>query len=326
MSESTTSYVGAIRLTLKEEMSKDDSIVVIGEDVGVYGGIFRATLGLLDEFGPHRVIDTPISEAGIVGVGMGLALGGMRPVVEIMYMDFLQLALEPLVTEVAMARFLSGGKLEVPLVVRTQYNLGRTSGPQHAQFFPSWFLQAPALSIALPSTPADVVGLLRASLRARRPVLFIESSALYNTTGPVPAGISFELGKADVKRTGKDATLIAISRVVPEAMAAAEELAREGIDVEVLDPRTLQPLDTEAIVNSVKKTGRLLIAADDQVLGGIGASITSAVLDQIFYSLQAPVKIIGPPPFPAPANYDLEREYMLNKTSIAAAVKALLAA
>lgn len=319
-------YVGAIRQTLKQEMQRDPTIVLLGEDVGTYGGVFKATLGLLEEFGPQRVIDTPISESGMVGVGIGLALVGMRPIVEIMYMDFLQLALEQLVTEAAQTRFLSGGKLSVPLVVRTQYNLGRTSGPQHSQFFPSWFLQVPGLSVAAPSTPADARGLLRTSLGTKDPVLFVESSALYNTSGAVPEGEYYtEFGRARIKREGDDITLIAISRVVPEAMAAAEELAGEGVEVEVLDLLTLKPLDTKTIVTSVKKTKRLLIAADDQIMAGMGAAITSAVLSEVFYDLEAPIKILGPPPFPSPANYELEQEYMVGKPNILAAVRSLMA-
>jgi pyruvate dehydrogenase E1 component beta subunit len=324
VSASTMTFASAIRETLKEEMRKDKRIFLFGEDVGAFGGAFKVTQGLADEFGPQRVIDTPISESAIVGVALGAALMGMRPVAEIMYMDFIQISMEQLVTQASKARFLSGGKLNVPLIVRTQYSLGRTYGPQHTQFFPSWFYQAPGLKVAIPSTPADARGLLRSSLAENNPVLFIECGSLYTTTGPVPQGdYNVPLGLADVKRPGGDVTLLAVSRVVPEALAAAEELAGRGVEVEVVDPRTLQPLDTKTIIASVNKTGRLLIAADDYAIGGVGAAIASAILPDVFYNLKAPIKIIGSPNFPAPSNIVLERQYLVGKAQIASATEGL---
>src|SRR5579875_2892169 len=275
MANVTMTYASAIRETLKQEMRNNKEILLLGEDIGAYGGVYRITYSLLDEFGKGRLIDTPISEEGILGLGVGAALMGMRPVVEIMFMDFLQLALEPLVTEAAKARFLSGGKLQVPLIVRTQYGLGSASGPQHSQFFPSWFMQVPGLNVVLPSTPADAMGLLRTSFRVNSPVLFIESSALYNSNGEVPEEYyQIDFGKADIKRKGRDLTMVAISRVVPKALAAAEELSKGGIEAEVLDPRTLSPLDKDTMISSVKSTKRLLIVSDDYTVGGIGAALS----------------------------------------------------
>jgi pyruvate dehydrogenase E1 component beta subunit len=322
---STMTFASAIRETLKEEMRKDKRIFIFGEDVGPFGGAFKVTQGLIEEFGPQRVIDTPISESAIVGVALGAALMGMRPVAEIMYMDFIQISMEQLVTQASKARFLSGGKLSVPLVVRTQYSLGRTYGPQHTQFFPSWFYQAPGLKVAIPSTPADARGLLRSSLAENNPVLFIECGSLYTTTGPVPQGdYKVAFGVAEIKRPGRDVTVLAVSRVVPEALTAAEDLARVGIEAEVVDPRTLQPLDVSTIISSVNKTGRLLIAADDYVIGGVGAAVESAILPQVFYNLKAPIQIVGSPNFPAPSNAVLEREYLVGKKQIASAAERLV--
>ncbi len=327
MSTREMTYGSAIRETLREEMKKDPRIFVIGEDVGAFGGAFKVTQGLLDEFGPERMIDTPISESAIVGVALGAALVGMKPIAEIMYMDFLQLSMQQLVTQASRARFLSGGKLSVPLIVRTQYSLGRTYGPQHTQFFPSWFSQAPGLKVVIPSTPADARGLLRSALSDGNPILFIECGSLYTLAGEVPTGdYIVKIGEAEIKQQGDDVTIIAVSRVLHEALAAAKRLAELGVKAEVIDPRTLQPLDLHTLVESVKKTGRLLIASDDFAVGGIGATIVSAIMDQVFYHLQAPVKIVGSPPFPAPSNAVLEKEYLVDRDDIIDAVKALVKA
>jgi pyruvate/2-oxoglutarate/acetoin dehydrogenase E1 component len=325
MSTTEMTYGSAIRETLKEEMKKNPNIIIIGEDVGKFGGAFKVTLGLQDEFGPDRVIDTPISESAIVGVALGAALMGIRPVAEIMYMDFLQLSMQQLVTQAARARYLSGGKLSVPMVLRTQYSLGRTYGPQHSQFFPSWFSQAPGLKVVAPSTPADARGLLKSALLENNPVLFIECGSLYTTTGKVDAADSrVKIGEAEAKRPGRDITIVAISRVLNETMAAAEKLAEAQIEAEVIDPRTLQPLDSATIAESVKKTGRLLIAADDFAVGGIGATIESAILEDVFFNLKAPIRILGSPNFPVPSNVVLEKEYMIGRDKIVEAATKLV--
>lgn len=318
-------FAGAIRQGLREELRRDPSVVMIGEEIGVYGGALTVTMRLIDEFGPERIIDTPISENTIIGVSMGMAIMGMKPVAEIMYMDFLQLAMEQLVTQASRARFMSGGRISLPLVVRTQYSLGRSAGPQHSQFFPSCFSQAPGLKVVLPSTPASAKGLLKTAIRDGNPVLFIEAANLYSTQGLVPGGdYTIPFGKAEVSRTGTDATVVAFSRVLPEAMAAAEELATRGIELEVIDPRTVQPLDKQTIVDSVKKTNRLLIAADDYAIGGLGSVVLSALQEEIFYHLEAPVKLVGPPLMPAPASTQLEQEFMVDRKDIESSVGSLL--
>lgn len=264
-------YAEAIREALHEEMTKDPRVFLIGEDIGAYGGAFKITDGFLKEFGPERVRDTPISEAAIVGAAIGSALMGLRPIAEIMYMDFIPICLEQLANQAAKMRFMSGGQLKVPIIVRTQYSLGRAHGAQHSQFFPSWFLQIPGLKVVLPSTPYDAKGLLKTAMRDGNPVLYIECSLLYRIKGPVPEeDYMIPFGKADVKRKGDNVTIVAISRMVHESMAAANALEREGLSVEIIDPRTIQPLDTDTIVGSVKKTGRLIIAEDDSKTGGSG--------------------------------------------------------
>jgi len=317
-------YVEALREALREEMLRDDRVILLGEEIGVFGGAYKVTKGLLEEFGNKRVIDTPISEMAIIGAAIGMALGGLKPVAEIMYMDFLTLCMDQLVTQASKARFMSGGKLKVPMVVRTQYSLGRIHGAQHSQFFPSWFLQSPGLYLVLPSNPKDAKGLLKASIREENPVLFVECGLLYRTKGEVPEGeYIIPLGKAEVKRRGKDITIVAFSRCVLEALKAAEELNKDGIEAEIIDPRSLIPLDKETIINSVKKTGRLVIVSDDVKLGGVGAEISSMIVEEAFDYLDAPIIRIGTPPFPTPFSQSLEEKYMPNWERIVKEVKKL---
>lgn len=319
-------YAEALRDALREEMLRDPKVILLGEEIGVFGGAYKVTRGLLEEFGPERVRDTPISEAGIVGVAIGAALAGLRPVAEIMYMDFIPICLDQLATQAAKMRFMSGGQLQVPMVVRTQYSLGRMHGSQHSQFFPSWFLQVPGVKVVLPSTPADGKGLLKAAIRDGNPVLFIESGVLYHTRGPVPEeDYLIPLGKADVKQMGEDVTVVGISRTVHESLVAADRLAKEGISLEVIDPRTIQPLDVETIVQSVKKTGRLLIVGDDVRMGGVGAEIASTVMEQAFDYLDAPITRLGAPSIPVPFSPSLEKQYMPSAESIVAAARQLVA-
>ena len=319
------SYLEAINETLNEALENRSDTFLLGEDIGSYGGAFKVTNGLLQKFGPERVMDTPISEGAIVGVAVGASLLGMKPIAEIMYMDFLPLAMDQLVTHAAKLYYMSGGQLEAGFVLRTQYSLGRAHGSQHSEFLPAWFLQAPGLKAAIPSTPYDAKGMLRAALKERGPVLFIESAMLYKIRGNVPEEYyEVPLGAADVKRVGKDVTIVALSRMVPEALVAAEKLAQIGIDAEVVDPRSILPLDRKTIVESVKKTGRLVIASDDMKTGGAGAEIAATVYEQAFEHLDAPLVRVCSPDLPIPFAPSLEREYMPNAEKVERAVVKLL--
>jgi len=269
------SYAEALNEALREEMRRDDRVIVFGEDVGVLGGVYRVTKGLLEEFGPERVLDTPISEAAIAGTAIGAALMGLRPVAEIMYVDFLTLATDMIITHAAKARFMSGGQVKLPLVIRTQYSLGRAHGCQHSQFLAACFLQSPGIKVVLPGTPRDAKGLLKSAIRDDDPVLFIESGVLYRLRGPVPEDeYLIPLGRCDVKREGDDVTIVAVARTVVEALKAADRLAEEGVSVEVIDLMTIQPMDYDTIVKSVMKTNRLVIADGSVKTCGISAEVT----------------------------------------------------
>jgi pyruvate/2-oxoglutarate/acetoin dehydrogenase E1 component len=318
-------YADALREALREEMLRDPKVVLMGEEIGVFEGVYKVTRGLLKEFGPERVRDTPISEAAIAGAAVGAALAGLRPVAEIMYMDFVTICLDQIATNAAKMRFMSGGKLKVPFVLRTQYSLGRMHGAQHSQFYPSIFFQVPGLKVVLPSTPYDAKGLLKASIRDDNPVVFVESGALYRTKGLVPEEeYVLPLGKCDIKRNGDDLTIVAVSRVVGEAMAAAAKLEEQGIMAEVIDPRTIQPLDSNTIVESVKKTGRLIIASDDVKSGGIGSEIAAIVVEEAFDSLDAPILRVASADMPIPFSPPLEQAYMANAQKIMEAAKRLI--
>ncbi len=318
-------YADALREALREEMLKDSRVILLGEEIGVFEGVYKVTRGLLKEFGPERVRDTPISEAAIAGAAVGAALAGFKPVAEIMYMDFLTICLDQIATNAAKMRFMSGGKLKVPFVLRTQYSLGRMHGAQHSQFFPSIFFQVPGLKVVLPSTPHDAKGLLKASIREDNPVVFVESGALYRTKGPVPEEeYVLPLGQCDIKRTGDDLTIVAVSRVVGEALAAAAKLEEQGITTEVIDPRTIQPLDSNTIIESVKKTGRLIVASDDVKSGGIGSEIAAIVVEEAFDSLDAPILRVASADMPIPFSPPLEQAYMPNSQKIVEAAKRLI--
>jgi len=318
-------YADALREALREEMLRDPKVVLMGEEIGVFEGVYKVTRGLLKEFGPERVRDTPISEAAIAGAAVGAALAGLKPVAEIMYMDFVTICLDQIATNAAKMRFMSGGKLKVPFVLRTQYSLGRMHGAQHSQFYPSIFFQVPGLKVVLPSTPYDAKGLLKASIRDDNPVVFVESGALYRTKGLVPEEeYVLPLGKCDIKRNGDDLTIVAVSRVVGEAMAAAAKLEEQGITAEVIDPRTIQPLDSNTIVESVKKTGRLIVASDDVKSGGIGSEIAAIVVEEAFDSLDAPILRVASADMPIPFSPPLEQAYMANAQKIMEAAKRLI--
>jgi pyruvate dehydrogenase E1 component beta subunit len=301
-------YSEAIREALREEMQRDERVFIIGEDVGVYGGAFGVTLGLVDEFGEDRVIDTPISELGIAGAITGAALTGMRPVGEIMFMDFTTLASEQLVNQAAKIRFMFGGKATVPFVLRTPAGSGRGLAAQHSQSLENWYVNVPGIKVVMPSTAYDAKGLLLASIRDDNPVIFIEHKLLYQTKGHVPEGdYTVPLSTAEVKRVGSDLTIIATSIMVKRSLEASEQLAKEGIEVEIIDPRTLKPLDEETIVQSVMKTGKALVIHEACKTGGYGGEIVAVIAgSEAFDYLEAPVKRLAGRDIPIPYNRILE--------------------
>jgi len=310
-------YAEAINETLGEMMRRNERIFIMGEDVGHYGGIFQVTKGLLDEFGEERVIDTPISEAGFVGAGIGAALTGMRPVVELMFIDFATLAMDQIVNQAAKIHYMFGGKARMPLVIRTNIGAGRSAAAQHSQSLHAWFVHAPGLKVVLPSSPYDVKGLLVTSIEDDNPVMFIEHKMLYYTEGEVPEELySIPFGEGEIKREGKDLTMVALSSMVGKALRAAEDLAEDGIDMEVVDPRTLIPLDEDTILDSVKKTGRVLIADEGHKRCGIGAEIAAIVSEKAFDYLDAPILRVASPDVPVPFSHPLEKAYIPDEEDI----------
>lgn len=319
-------YAEAIREALRQEMVRDESVFLIGEDVGRYGGAFGVSYGLVDEFGEERVRDTPISEAGIAGAATGAALVGMRPVAEIMFMDLTTIAMDQLVNQAAKLRFMFGGKAKVPLVLRTPGGSGTGAAAHHSQSLEALFVHIPGLKVVMPSTPYDAKGLLLSSIRDDNPVIFVEHKLLYKTKGPVPEDdYTIPLGVADVKRPGRDLTIVATSIMVPRALEAAETLAQEGIEVEVVDPRTLKPLDDGIIVESVIKTGRALIAHEACKTGGVGAEIAARIAEsEAFDYLDAPIKRLAGLDIPVPYNRNLERHMVPQVENIVAAARELV--
>ena len=318
-----TTYLQSITTTLAEAMRADPSVLVLGEDVAE-GGPWGATAGLVDEFGPERVRNTPISEAAICGVAIGLAQSGLRPVVEIMFVDFLTLALDQLVNQAAKAHFMSGGQLRVPLVLRTQGGAGQRGGAQHSQSLEAWLTHVPGLKVAMPSTAADAGDLLAAAIADPNPVVLVENKTLYFRREDVCEAEPAGLGRARVVRPGRDATVVALSRLVPEALAAADELAADGIEVEVVDPRTLVPLDLETIVGSVARTHRLVVAHEAVRSGGFGAELATVVQEAALDELDAPVARVGAPFTPVPFSPPLEDAYLPGRAEVVAAVRAVV--
>ena len=313
-------YIRAITEALSEEMARDEDVFIIGEDVGGPGGAFSATKGLLETFGDRRVKDTPISESAIVGLAIGAAISGLRPVAEIMFADFLAVCMDQIVNQMAKTRYMFGGMYTMPVVIRTPCGGGLNAGPQHSQCLESWFAHVPGLKVVMPSTPYDVKGLLKSAIRDDNPVLFFENKALYAVKGEIPDGeYLVPIGKADVKRSGKDVTVVAASRMVHQALEAAKVLSGEGIDTEVIDLRTISPLDKETIFQSVEKTSRLVIAHEAVKAFGIGAEIAAMVCEEMIDRLDAPVARIGAPFVPTPFN--LENLYLPNAGDVAAAVR-----
>jgi pyruvate/2-oxoglutarate/acetoin dehydrogenase E1 component len=319
-------YAEAIREALRQEMTRDESVFLLGEDVGRYGGAFGVSYGLMDEFGEERVRDTPISEAGIMGAATGAALMGMRPVAEIMFMDFTTIAMDQLVNQAAKLRFMFGGKAEVPLVLRTPAGSGTGAAAHHSQSLEAWFVHVPGLKVVMPSTPYDVKGLLLSSIRDNNPVVFVEHKLLYKTKGQVPEEeYTIPLGLAEVKRPGRDLTILATSIMVPRALQAAEALAEEGVEAEVVDPRTLRPLDEETIVGSIVKTGRALIVHEACKTGGVGAEIAATIAESdAFDYLDAPIKRLGGLDIPVPYNRNLERHMVPQVENIITAARDLV--
>jgi pyruvate/2-oxoglutarate/acetoin dehydrogenase E1 component len=315
-------YREAIRDAMSEAMRRDDDVFIMGEDIAEMGGSMGVTQGMLDEFGPDRVRNTPISEMAIVGAGIGAAVAGMRPIVEVMYQDFMTLAMEQLVQQAAKHRYMSGGQIKVPLTIRTQGGAGWSPGAQHAQQLEAWFLHVPGLKVVFPSTPEDVRGLLWASIYDDNPVVFFEHRTLYGLKADVPEKIEgAELGKARVHREGEDVTVVATGRLVHESLAAANEAEEAGISVEVVDPRTLLPLDEEALVASVRKTNRCVVAHEAVTRMGFGAEVAALVQHQAFDYLDAPVERIGAKFAPVPFAPVMEEYVVPHAEDVLAAVK-----
>jgi len=319
------SYRDAINEALREEMERDPTVCILGEDVGRYGGPFQVTRGLYERFGEWRVRDTPISEEGFTGMAVGAAMTGLRPVVEIMYNDFVTLAMDQIINQAAKARYMFGGKARVPMVIRTQGGAGRGNAAQHSQSLEMWFVHIPGLIVIQPSTPYDAKGLLKSAIRNDNPVIFIEHKLLYVTTGPVPEEeYLVPIGVADIKRAGDDVTIVATSRMVHFALQAAGELEKEGIQAEVIDPRTLKPLDIDTILRSVKKTGRLVVVNEGHLTGGFTAEVAARVQREAFDWLDAPIMQVATEDVPIPYNRQLEWEAMPSVADIINAVKSVV--
>jgi len=319
-------YREALNQALREEMRRDPSVFLIGEEVGVYQGAFKVSQGLLDEFGPKRVIDTPISEAGFTGLAIGAAMVGLRPVVEMMTFNFALVAIDQIVNHAAKILYMSGGQYNVPIVIRGPGGPAHQLAAQHSQSMESYFYHVPGLKVVRPGTPRDAKGLLKSAIRDEDPVIFIESELLYGDKGEVPEGdYTIPIGVAEVKREGRDATVVAYSRMLRIALEAAEELAREGILVEVVDPRTLRPLDTATIIASVKKTNRAVVVESGAGFAGIGSEIATLISEQAFDYLDAPVERVTGANAPMPYAKNLERAKVPSRERVVAAVKKVLA-
>lgn len=318
-------YVEAVREALSQAMAADERVFIIGEDIGVYGGAFGATAGLIQNFGEERVIDTPISEAGIAGACIGAALTGMRPVGEIQFMDFVTLSMEQLVLQAAKIRFMFGGKATVPMVLRMPGGAGTGAAAQHSESLENWFVHVPGLKVVMPSSPYDVKGLLLAAIDDDNPVIFIEHKLLYKTKGPVPEEMyRIPLSQSHIVREGKDLSLVATSMMVPRAVEAAKTLAAEGIEVEIVDPRTLRPLDDKPIIESVKKTGRALIVHEAVQMGGFGGELAARIAESdAFDYLEAPIRRLAGLDIPIPYNRTLEAHAVPQVETIVAEARRL---
>jgi len=314
-------YLEAIRAGLEEEMRRDPTVYIFGEDVAL-GGPFGVTKGLAETFGAKRTVNTPISEATVMGLAIGTATAGLRPVIEIMFIDFITLAMDQLINHAAKLHYMSGGQLKIPLTVRVQCGIGGAMGAHHSQSLESWLTHVPGLKVVMPANPADAKGLLQSAIRDDNPVVFIEHRGLYWSKGEVPAGdASIALGKASIIRQGSDVTIVALSSMVAPALAAAQQLETQGISAEVIDPRTISPLDMETIANSVKKTSRMVVTHEAVEQGGIGAEIVSRVQQEAFYYLDSPIIRVAAPFAPVPAAPTLEKRFLPNHERIITACR-----
>jgi pyruvate dehydrogenase E1 component beta subunit len=319
------SYVKAFNESLVQVMAEDSDVVVLGEDVAHYGGVFHAFEGLLNAYGEKRVIDTPIAEMGFIGMGVGAAARGLRPVVDLMFFDFIGVALDQLYNQAAKLKYMFGGDVSVPLTLTTAGGAGLSAGPQHSQSLEAWLAHVPGLKVALPSSPHDVKGLMVAAVRDDNPTVVVLNKRMLGTKGEVPEEIyAIPFGQANTVRDGEDVTIVAVGRMVPESVSAATKLAESGINAEVIDVRTVQPLDTETIVNSVRRTNRAVIVHEAVTFGGIGAEIASQIQEIAFDYLDAPVGRIGAPFSPVPFSPVLERAYIPDAARIEREVRQML--
>jgi len=314
-------YADAVGLALREEMRRDPTVYCIGEDI-VLGVPFGCTRGLIDEFGPDRVLNAPISEAAIVGSAMGAAMTGLRPVVDMHFADFVTCAMDEVANQIAKSRYMFGGQIDCPLTLRMPYGIGRSGGGHHSNSVEAWFVATPGLKICIPSTPADVRGLLKTAIRDPDPVLVFEHRGLYRVTGEVPEEEQLiPLGSAEIKRPGRDVTVIATARLVHEALEAAQRLSEEGIEVEVVDPRSLVPLDRETLAQSVRRTNRVVIAEEGPMRGSIGAWLAWVIMEDCFDDLDAPIARVAGPNIPIPFSPPLEAFATPNAEDVMAAVR-----
>ena len=319
-------YANAIKEAMCEEMRHHENVFLMGEDVGIYGGAFGVSVGMFEEFGPERIRDTPISEAVIAGAATGAAVTGMRPIAEIMFSDFTTIAMEQLVNQAAKMRYMFGGRAKVPMVLRTPGGSGTGAAAQHSQSLEAWFCHVPGLKVVVPSTPYDAKGLLKSAIRDDNPVMFIEQKLLYRKKGPVPEEeYTIPLGKADIKRAGRDVTIITYGRMLPLCLEIAEALCEEGIDSEVVDPRTLLPLDKVTLIQSAQKTGKVLIVHEAGQTGGFGGEIAAVIADSpAFFYLDAPIKRLGGLDVPIPYCPELEKNVIPTEKTITAAIYELM--
>jgi pyruvate/2-oxoglutarate/acetoin dehydrogenase E1 component len=319
------SYREALNQAMREEMRRDERVFLIGEEVGYYQGAFKVSKGFVEEFGPTRVLDTPITEAGFTGLAIGAAMAGLHPIIELMTFNFGILALDQIVNNAAKIRYMSGGQLSAPLVIRGPGSAAHQLGAQHSQSLEAWFCHVPGLKVIAPATPHDAKGLLKSAIRDRNPVIFIEAQLLYGTKGEVQEGeYTIPIGSTEVKRLGHDVTIVAYSKMLLLAMEAARDLAKQGIEAEVVDPRTLKPLDLNTIVASVKKTGKLMIVEEGWRFAGFGAQIAESVYSQAFDYLDAPIVRVTGEDVPMPYSRPLEDVAIPDRAHVLAAVNTLM--